>query len=271
MSWKGKLFGTVLGFFLGGPVGAIMGATLGHQLDKNKGDIGVEEFLYFKSKQHVQQAFFDVVFSVMGHVAKVDGVVSKNEIMFATQVMDEMQLSSIQRKEAIVLFEEGKKDNFPLHNTVASFCHECNGHRSFLFMFLGIQFQMAYADGDLNVKEKELLTQIAKQAGISNFEYQRIKLQFHARQRSDQQKKQWQQTYTHYQSISKLDAAYNSLGVKASATENEIKSAYRRLIRQHHPDKLEAQNLSEEMMNREKEKAQEIIKAYEAIKLARNF
>lgn len=273
MSWKGKFFCTVLGFFMGGPVGAILGATIGHQIDKGTSDdsVGIEEFLKFRSKQQNQVAFFNAVFPVMGYVAKADGVVSKAEITLATQIMDEMRLNDSQRKEAINLFDEGKKENFPLRDTLVSFCRECDNRKSLLFMFLDIQFQIAYADGNLTFNIERLLADIGKQIGISNFEYQRIKLQFQARQRFEQQKEQWRQTYTHYQTISNLDNSYTILGVKASATENEIKNAYRRLISQHHPDKLEAQGLTQEAMNRKKEKAQQIIKAYEVIKTARNF
>ncbi len=273
MSWKGKFFCSVLGFFMGGPVGAILGATLGHQLDKEMGNdtAGIEEFLKFRSKQQNQTAFFNAVFPVMGYVAKADGVVTRAEIALATQVMDEMRLSDAQRKEAINLFDEGKKEHFPLNDTLASFCRECDSRKSLLFMFLEIQFQIAYADGGLRLNEEQLLATIAKQLGISNFEFQRIKLQAQARQRFEQQKKHWQQTYTHYQTISNLDNSYVILGVKATATETEIKNAYRRLISQHHPDKLEAQGLSQEVMRQKKEKAQQIIKAYEVIKTARKF
>lgn len=273
MSWKGKFFCSVLGFFMGGPVGAILGATLGHQLDKEMSDdsVGIEEFLKFRSKQQNQTAFFNAVFPVMGYVAKANGVVTRAEIALATHIMDEMRLSDSQRKEAINLFDDGKKEHFPLHETLMSFCRECDNRKSLLFMFLEIQFQIAYADGDLSFKEEQILADIAKQIGISNFEYQRIKLQFQARQRFEQQKKHWQQTYTHYQTLSSLDSSYTILGVNASASENEIKNAYRRLISQHHPDKLEAQGLSQEVMNQKKEKAQQIIKAYEVIKAARKF
>ena len=49
-------------------------------------------------------------------------------------------------------------------------------------------------------------------------------------------------------------------------TDKEIKRAYRRLLSQHHPDKLVAKGLPEEMMTIAKEKTQEIISAYELIK-----
>ncbi len=273
MSWKGKFFCTVLGFFVGGPVGAILGATIGHQIDKGSHDdlAGIDDFIRFRSKQLHQASFFNAVFPVMGYVAKADGVVSKAEIALATRVIDEMRLNDMQRKEAINLFDQGKKEGFQLYDTLVSFGRECDNRKSLLFMFLDIQFQIAYADGNLTFNKERLLADIAKQVGLSGFEFQRIKLQFQARQRFEQQKEQWRQTYTHYQTLSSLDHSYAILGIKSTATVSEIKNAYRRLISQHHPDKLEAQGLSEELKNQKKEKAQQIIKAYEVIKTARKF
>jgi DnaJ like chaperone protein len=207
----------------------------------------------------------------MGHLAKADGVVSKQEIALASRIMDEMGLNTAQRKEAIHLFDEGKKEHFPLRDTLISFCRECGNSKSFLFMFLELQFQTAYADGDLDFKKELLLAEIAKLLGISHFEYQRVKLRFQMRQRFEQQRQQWQETYTHYQMLGSLENAYAVLGLKSTATNDEVKQSYRQLIRKHHPDKLESQGLSEELMNQEKQKAQKIIKAYETIKAARKF
>ena len=63
--------------------------------------------------------------------------------------------------------------------------------------------------------------------------------------------------------------AYAVLGVKPDSTDAEIKKSYRRLISQHHPDKLVAKGLPEEMMTLAKEKTQQIRKAYETIMDAR--
>jgi DnaJ like chaperone protein len=273
MNWKGKLFGTVLGFFMGGPVGALLGATLGHQIDKNNHEEpeGIEEFLRYRNKQQVQTAFFNATFAVMGYVAKIDGVVSQAEIDFATRIMDEMRLSEIQRRTAISWFDQGKQADFPWRQTLSSFTRECDSRKSLLFMFLDLQLQLACADGDLNSDEESLLADITQQLGLSQFEYQRVKLQFQARQQFEQQKQQWQKTYQHYQALNGVETAYQVLGVKASASDSEIKNAYRRLISQHHPDKLAAQGLSETEMNRAKEKTQQIRKAYETVKLARKM
>ncbi|MGB0734058.1 MAG: DnaJ domain-containing protein, partial [Pontibacterium sp.] len=67
----------------------------------------------------------------------------------------------------------------------------------------------------------------------------------------------------------KLDDAYKVIGVEPEATDAEVKRAYRKLMSQHHPDKLVAKGLPEEMMQVAKEKSQEIQAAYELIKQSR--
>ena len=67
-----------------------------------------------------------------------------------------------------------------------------------------------------------------------------------------------------------MDDAYKILGVKPSADDAEIKTAYRRLMSRHHPDKLVAKGLPEEMMELATEKTREIQKAWERIHTFRN-
>jgi DnaJ like chaperone protein len=63
-----------------------------------------------------------------------------------------------------------------------------------------------------------------------------------------------------------MNDAYAILGVNKSASEAEIKTAYRRLMSQHHPDKLVSKGLPDEMIKIATEKTQEIRKAYDLIK-----
>ena len=64
---------------------------------------------------------------------------------------------------------------------------------------------------------------------------------------------------------------YKILGVSEGASRKEVKKAYRKLMSQHHPDKLLSKGLPEEMVNIAKEKSQEIQAAYEAVKTHKNW
>ena len=264
MSWLGKVLGGTFGFVMGGPLGAVLGAALGHQFDTGMEQMDRLEGGHFNpGDQHrVQMAFFTATFSVMGHIAKADGKVSKAEIDLAKRVMDEMQLSGEMRKAAINLFNQGKAHRFPLDDALFQFRRECHRRTNLVRMFLEIQIQEALADGTIDRAEESLLLHICGQLGISRFEYERIKLQIQAQQRFHQRR--YQQKSTRQQPS--LNDAYAALGLTSSASHTEVKTAYRRLISQHHPDKLVAKGLPEEMMTIAKEKTQQIRKAYEIIR-----
>jgi len=68
-----------------------------------------------------------------------------------------------------------------------------------------------------------------------------------------------------------IEDAYSMLGVKSDATDGEVKKSYRKLMSQHHPDKLVSRGLPEEMIKLATEKTVEIKAAYEQIKKERNI
>ncbi len=72
-----------------------------------------------------------------------------------------------------------------------------------------------------------------------------------------------------HQASASIDDAYMVLGIDASATDAEMKRAYRRLMSQHHPDKLVSKGLPEEMIRLATKKTQEINAAYKQIKQSR--
>ena len=276
MSWLGKFFGGAFGFMLGGPLGAILGASLGHQFDI--GMIRVEnlENLSPGDQHRVQMAFFTATFSVMGHIAKSDGRVSPEEISLANRIMDKMAISGEMRVTAVNLFQQGKRADFPLNDVLAQFYKECHRRNDLIRMFLEIQIQEAFADGSLDSKEERLLLHICGQLRITQLEYERMKIRVQAQQRfnyqyqyqqQDRYQRQGQQSYR--REPSSLQDAYEVLGLKPTATDDEVKKAYRRLMSQNHPDKLVAKGLPEEMMKLAKEKTQKITKAYETIQQAK--
>lgn len=260
MSWAGKFVGGAFGFLMGGPLGAIIGASLGHQFDSGLDGIG--EQLKPGDQQRVQMAFFTATFSVMGYIAKADGKVTADEINLTKRIMDELNLTAELRNTAINLFQQGKGADFPLSDVLKQFRRECHRRTHLIRMFLEIQIQAAFADGVLDQTEENVLHSICKYLGISRFEYERIKLQFQAQQGFYGQSQQQASKNT-------LENAYAVLGVTKSATDAEVKKAYRRLMSQNHPDKLVAKGLPEEMMILAKQKTQKIRKAYEEIRDAR--
>jgi DnaJ like chaperone protein len=273
MSWLGKLLGGAFGFMLGGPLGAILGASVGHQFDMGMISLQIPETLRPGDQHRVQMAFFTATFSVMGHIAKADGRVSPEEISLANRIMDQMSISGEMRTTAVNLFQQGKSTGFPLDDVLAQFYQECHRRTDLIRMFLEIQIQEALADGSLDSKEERLLLHICSQLRVSRFDYERMKMRVQAQQRfnnrdyQNQYQGQRRQPYRHEQSS--LQDAYEVLGLSSSATDDEVKKAYRRLMSQNHPDKLVAKGLPEEMMKLAKEKTQKITKAYETIQQAR--
>jgi DnaJ like chaperone protein len=257
MPWWGTVLGGTLGFMFGGPLGALLGAALGRNFDRGIKITDQHGAFGAGQQERVQAAFFTATFSVMGYIAKVDGKVTADEIAAAEGIMSHMQLGSQQRKAAIKLFNEGKKDGFPLHDVIMQFRRECMRRRNLAQVFLEIQIATAMADGHMHASEKNVLFSIGEQLGFNRADIEHLFNMSGTGQRTGTQK----------QSLSK---AYDILDVSKSASDAEVKKAYRRLMSQHHPDKLIAKGLPEEMIKFATEKTQEIKAAYEQIKESRH-
>ena len=257
MAWWGKLIGGAFGFMMGGPLGAALGTVLGHQFDKGLKSTGAR----IGSTERAQTAFFTAVFTVMGYIAKADGRVSPHEIAMAEELMRQMRLNSQQRDTAIGLFREGKRVDFPVDDVVDQLRQECGRRTTLLQMFLEIQIQAALADGRLDSMERQALLRVAERLGFSGHQFERI-LSFIEGASAYEQRAPGGR-------LPSVEDAYKTLGVTSTASDADVKKAYRRLMNQHHPDKLVAKGLPEEMMKLATEKTQEIRKAYEQIRSTR--
>ncbi|WP_126452734.1 co-chaperone DjlA [Sulfuriflexus mobilis] len=262
MSWWGKVIGGAFGYLLGGPLGALMGAALGHNFDKGLGGMSDADFRP-GARERVQGAFFTATFSVMGHVAKADGKVTHDEIAIANAIMAQLSLSTDMQQAARRLFNEGKQAGFPLDDVLEQLRSECHRRDTLLRMFIEIQMHAAYADGVVHPAERQLIEHICEILGFSRQEMEHleamVKAQRHTGGRAGQPV-----------GLSAQEA-YAVLGVSAKTSDAEVKKAYRRLMSQHHPDKLVSKGLPEEMMQLAKEKTQEIRSAYEVIKESRGM
>ncbi len=256
MSWWGKLLGGSFGFALGGPLGALVGAALGHTVDaRRRGSPSARE--------RTQTAFFTATFSVLGHLAKADGRVTRDEIRLAETVMAQMQLGDELRALAKNLFRQGKAPGFALDEVLDQFKRECHRSRLLLRMFIEVLLQAAYVDGVLHPAERAVLLHICSRLGITPTQFDHLDAMVrdaHGRR-----------PRTGAARGDDLAGAYAVLDVSPQAGDDEIKRAYRRLLNQHHPDKLVAKGLPEEMMRLASQKTHEIRKAYERIRAARGF
>jgi len=257
MSWWGKLVGGAFGFMVGGPLGALIGAAIGHNFDSG---MKLQASGAPGDQERVQTAFFTATFSVMGHIAKADGHVSKDEIANARQVMASMELDAQMQKAAINLFQQGKAHDFPLDTILEQFRRECHRRQHLIRLFVEIQLQAAYADGKMHPKERALLLHICQRLGISPDEFDVLAGAAGAERNYGGAAGRGRMS---------LSDAYAILEIPSSSSDKEIKTAYRRMMSRHHPDKLVAKGLPEEMMKIATEKTQEIQSAYELIKNSR--
>jgi DnaJ like chaperone protein len=263
MGWWGKLIGGAFGYMLGGPLGALLGAAVGHGFDRGlRGAVKTAA----SDQERVQTAFFTATFAVMGHLAKVDGRVSRDEIALAEAVMSQMDLNAEMRRTAINLFNEGKAGDFPLDEVLDQFRRECRRRITLIQMFIEIQLQAAYADGSLHAAEERLLLRVCERLGYPVALFRRLE----AMMRAEHNWRRRAPGGPPPQGPSVADA-YALLNLESGAGQSEVKRAYRRLMSQHHPDKLVAKGLPEEMVRIANQKTQEIRKAYEVIREAQGW
>lgn len=301
MVW-GKLLGGTFGFLVGGPIGAVLGAALGHRFDKgvqlqlsHEGMPGQEEALSPGDAERVRMSFFTATFSVLGHVAKADGRVDQAEIELAEAVMQRMSLSPELRKAAIALFNEGKADAFELEPMIVQFRNECARRTSLYRIFLEIQIQGALADGVMEDDEERVLREMGLLLGFGEASFHQIEMlvRFGMGMRGSGRgrgggpgsgpgsgpsgtgsaggsRRSGRRESAPPTRMSVADA-YALLGVSRDDDRTTVKRAYRRLMSQHHPDKLVSKGLPEEMIRLATDKTQKIREAWDLIKGARKW
>ena len=147
----GKILGFLFGFMLSKTLfGALLGLWLGHLFDRGRG-FNFNGLSGGKEDEVSRQAaFFYTTFSVMGHVAKAKGQVTSHEIAFTNAYMDKLGLSNELRQQAQDAFREGKSSSFPLKDRLVKFKRLMGNRHDLLLMFLEIQIQVAFSDGELD-------------------------------------------------------------------------------------------------------------------------
>lgn len=262
----------ILGYLLGAIIAyavtkslflAFVGAIAGNFLFRRLMEGGLQGLHVDKVK--VDATFFKTIFPLMGFIAKSDGHVSESEIHTTQQLFEAMHLDQDRKKQAIELFQAGVKDEVDVHATVQEFVEVCANLSNLKQLLLVYLISLAYADGELHEQEEQALGSIAKQLGFSSFAFNQL-LGMVKAQYFFEQRQQSSQTRTQE---STLEHAYKALGVSAESTDKEVKTAYRKLMSQYHPDKLAGQGVPQHVIEVATEKSQEVQAAYEAIKTTR--
>ena len=273
MNHWGKIIGAIGGYLLGGPAGAIIGVALGVIADKYLHKNKPPSFAHVSPQvlARMRQEFFTATFSVMGYIFKSSGKSDEAGYSYAGKVMDRMGLPEERWEEALLLYKQGKKPEFSLHDMVGKFYIACRDQPELLEMFVEILLFAALAEGEIRPIERKIILNICYQLDFSKADYDRlahiIKADYLQRIRDSKRNR-----YTNSpNSKDALEGAYALLNTTPEASDEEVKRAYRRLTSRHHPDKLISKGLPDEMLKLAEIKTREIRAAYERIREVRRI
>ena len=249
------LIGAVIGFAFGRLPGLLFGAAAGWWLARQISRVSPTRLIAGAA----QHQFLEATFAVAGAISKSDGRVDQSEIAALETMMQRFRFTPEQRKQAIAAFNRGKQAGFDVDAEVRSFRSTCRGQVHLIQVFLTAQIQVAIADGQITDNERELIFRVGRGLGLSEQDLARLDASLRMAQGGGRRPPQRDE----------LADAYKIIGVDASASDAEVKKAYRRLMSEHHPDRLAAKGLPESMRAVAEQKTSEITRAYDLIKQAR--
>lgn len=255
MGFWGKAIGAGMGFIVGGPIGAIIGGAIGHTFDAED-----QRHRYFEYDDNTwpevdrefdrQYLFYVSLASLAAKMAKADGVVTSDEIKaFDHFLRVDLGLSVDERKNIATIFNEAKNSPEDATAIAMQFKQLIGYQTDVLEMMIQLLFRIALADGSMHPAEDAFIQQMASIFGLSQMHYQRIKALY----------------------IRENDRAYQILGVDRNASNEEIKKAYRSLVREYHPDKMQSKGVPEDFLKVAHEKMSEINQAYDQISKERGM
>lgn len=248
MGWFGKLTLGSLGLFMAGPLGAIAGAALGHILFDTEGGI-TSKALPFGHAEQAQAAYFISLFSILGKFAKADGVVSREEIDIVNQFLSTLRLPEQQKQFAKNIFNEAKNSPYSIDDFAAQLYQVNQTQPTILLSFMDLLFKVAAADGKLHEAEEAALLRVKNIFRISDSQFADLKSVY----------------------FKQDDRYYRTLNCTMQSTDEEIKSSYKKLVKEYHPDMIISKGLPEEFVDVATKKFQEIQEAYTNVRQERGF
>ena len=236
MSIWGKFIVSAAGFALGGPIGPLIGAVAGHAIDKIKTKQKLPE------ESALKQIGFTVgVIVLSAKMAKADGKVTKEEIRaFQNKIsVPENEIKNVAR-----LWDQAKKTTDGFEVYAQQICQLLGKNSSVLEELLNLLIIIAKADGKITKSEILYLKQVSIIFGFSFEKFERI----------------------YSSNLGKISDPYQILGVTRNTPIVEIKNKWKLLASNHHPDKLIAQGLPIDFIEKSTKRLQEINNAWDMIK-----
>lgn len=266
MTYWGKVIGTVAGLATGRPLVALAGLILGHQFDRGFANtfskIGADPADGRLEK--LSPEFVTVLFQVIGHVAKADGRVSEDEIRAARSLMHRLGLGPAQARRAIAWFEEGKHAAFPVKERVAKLKADGARKPEARTLFVRLLIEIALANATLDHRQRAVLWEVCKEFGIGRVELAQMEAIARAQ-------RGFRGSEAGNADAKRVDAAYRTLGVDKTSSNDDIKKAYRRLMNRIHPDKIAAENPDDAVIAEAERRTREVRGAYEMLKVRRSI
>ena len=248
-----KFLGASVGWSLGGPIGGILGFALGSFVDGFT-KMEISNTTTSQRRSTTKSGDFEISLLVLAAVViKADGKVNKRELDFVRHSFIGMY-GKEKATRAFKLFNGIMKENISTRKVCLQI-RENMTHASRL-QLLHFLFGIAKSDGSISNAEINTIKKISVYLYISNRDFLSIKAMFYTRSSSSTKS---------YSS----STAYEILEIKKTATNAEVKKAYRKLVKKHHPDKV--MHLGKEHQKGAEEKFREIQKAYEQIQKERGM
>lgn len=244
--WKWILGG--ISWVVTGPIGAIFGFLLGSAIDgtsefkKIEGDSGKSRSGYRRTEQG---DFMVVLLTLSAAVMKADHVVKKSELDYVKNFLVK-NFGKEKTLKALQILKPMMNAEIPLDDVCRQIKYNMNN--SLKLQLLHYLFGIANADQEIVKEEMDVLKQISNGIGLSDYDFNSIKSMY---------------------IIEGSNADYEILGITKDATNDEVKSAYKKMAMKHHPDKVAG--MGEEVTRKATEKFQAINEAYNRIKKERNM